>query len=240
MDKSPAEARTQLDFYARQARSHVEIPFGRGEADYAVPFIVGQLRMRNWRSLLDVGAGSGRLMALIAQQAPLERLVGLEPSADLRMLAQRDYGFARDAMIDGDATALPFADGEFDVVTEFAVLHHLRQPRRAVREMIRVARHAVMIVDGNNFGQGSYLARRCKQALNALRLWPAVDFLRTRGKRYHVTEGDGLWYSYSAFSDIDLLRDRFETVHVVNGAGSSTDHYRDAPGVLILAIGKKP
>lgn len=239
MDKPLAQAKTQLDFYAQQAKTHVDIPFGQAESDFALPFLVGQLRMRGWTSLLDVGAGSGRILALIARQAPMQRLVGLEPSAELRALAQRDYGLGGDAMIDGDATALPFADGEFDVVSEFAVLHHLRRPRAALQEMIRVARHAVVIADANNFGQGSYLARRCKQLLDALGLWRAVDWLRTGGKGYHVTAGDGLWYSFSALSDIDLLRDAFNTVHVINATGCSVDHYRDAGGVLILALDKK-
>ncbi len=239
MDKPLAQAKTQLDFYAEQAKSHAEIPFGHGEADFALPFVIGQLRMRGWHSLLDVGAGTGRLLAMIARQVEMQRLVGLEPSADSRELAYRHYGFTSQTMIDGDATALSFADGEFDVVTEFAVLHHILQPRRALAEMIRVARHAVVVVDGNNFGQGSYLLRRCKQLLNALGLWGAVDRLRTGGKGYHVTEGDGLWYSYSAFNDIDLLRAAFKTVHVINDSGCSSDHYRDAPGVILLAMDKR-
>lgn len=239
MDKPAAEEKTQLDFYAQQAKEYSIQPFGHGEVDAALPFLVGQIRMRGWKSLLDIGAGSGRVLAMVRDHAPLQRPVGLEPSAELRTIARQKYGFGDGDFIDGDATALPFADNEFDVVTEFAVLHHIRQPRLALREMIRVARHAVILADSNNFGQGRYLARRCKQVLNALGLWRALDLLRTGGKGYHITESDGLWYSYSAFNDFDLLRDAFETVHVVNMLGSSTDHYRDAGGILLLAIGKK-
>ncbi len=239
MDKPAAEEKAQLDFYAHQAQEYLVQPFGHGEVDPALPFIVGQIRMRGWKSLLDVGAGGGRVAAIIRDHAPLDRLVGVEPSDGLRKVAREKYGFSESEFIAGDATALPFADNEFDLVTEFAVLHHMRKPRLALREMIRVARHAVVVADSNNFGQGRYLVRRCKQALNALGLWRAVDFVRTGGKGYHVTEGDGLWYSYSAFDDFDLLSDAFETVHTINLLGHSTDHYRDAGGVLLLAIGKK-
>ncbi len=31
----------------------------------------------------------------------------------------------------------------------------------------------------------------------AARLWPLVNFVKTKGKGYHYTEGDGVLYSYS-------------------------------------------
>lgn len=239
MDKPQAEARVQLDFYARQADGFVDVPFGPCEADFALPFVVGQIRMRGYESMLDVGAGMGRALALIGRHAPLKRMVGLEPSAEMRALARRHYGFSEENFVDGDATALPFADREFDVVAEFATLHHVRQPRLALQEMIRVARHAVVVADVNNLGQGSKPVRRIKQMMKALGLWRAFDLLRTRGRGYQITESDGLWYSYSLFNDIDLLRAAFETVHVVNATGSSLDHYRDAPGGMIFAFNRR-
>ncbi len=239
MDKPEDQNRAQLDFYADIAQRHTDAPFGHGEADFALPFLIGQIQMRGWTSLLDVGCGSGRLLSMIDRTVRLQRLVGLEPSPDLRALAARDYGLGPDRVVAGDAVQLSYADNEFDVVSEFAVLHHVRQPRQALSEMIRVARHAVLVVDSNNFGQGGWLARRCKQAARHLGLWNALDRLRTGGKGYHLSEGDGLYYSYSVFSDIDLLRDAFATVHVTNSTGFSVDHYRDAPGVLVLALDKK-
>lgn len=239
MDKPAAEAKNQLDFYARQAEEYLIQPFGHGEVDSALPFLVGQIRMRGWKSLLDVGSGGGRIPAIIRDHTALDRLIGLEPSDGLRKVAQEKYGFAASDFIAGDATALPFADNEFDLVTEFAVLHHMRKPRLALREMIRVARHAVAVADSNNFGQGRYAARRIKQLLNALNLWPVVDFVRTGGKGYHISEADGLWYSYSLFSDIDLLREAFHTVHVVNLVGAAANHYNDSGGALLIGIGKK-
>lgn len=66
-------------------------------------------------------------------------------------------------------------------------------------EMLRVAQKAIFISDANNFGQGRFLARTAKQALNALGLWKTVDFIKTKGKGYTISEGDGLAYSYSVF-----------------------------------------
>ena len=110
---------------------------------------------------------------------------------------------------------LEFAEGAFDVVCAFGVLHHASDHARAVEEMLRVADRAILISDSNNFGQGRPLVRALKQGLRALQLWPLADWLKTRGKGYTITEGDGLAYSYSVFSDYERIRARCTRVHVV-------------------------
>jgi hypothetical protein len=71
--------------------------------------------------------------------------------------------------------------------------------------MLRVARRAVFISDANRFGQGSWLGRIAKLALYRLRLWPLANYIKTRGRGYVITPGDGLAYSYSVFDSCDLL-----------------------------------
>ena len=105
----------------------------------------------------------------------------------------------------GSGEALPFADGSFDVVSEFSMLHHVAKPGAIIKEMLRVARRAVVIADCNRFGQGSFPARLFKLFLYKMHLWNTFNFLRTRGKHYQVSEGDGLFYSYSVYDSYDLL-----------------------------------
>jgi ubiquinone/menaquinone biosynthesis C-methylase UbiE len=57
-------------------------------------------------------------------------------------------------MASGDA--LPFADNSSDAVCEFGILYHVPEPVRVIQEMLRVARHVVVISDANRFGQGSF------------------------------------------------------------------------------------
>ena len=64
--------------------------------------------------------------------------------------------------------SLQAADGEFDLVCEFAVLHHVPRPAQAVGEMLRVARKAIFISDANNFGQGGGIVRLIKRTIAAL------------------------------------------------------------------------
>lgn len=104
-------------------------------------------------------------------------------------------GIGKEELIDGDALSLQFGDGHFDLVCEFGVLHHIKTPARAVAEMLRVSKKAIFISDSNNFGQGAYIGRSFKQALNLFGLWPIVDLIKTKGRGYTISEGDGLAYS---------------------------------------------
>jgi SAM-dependent methyltransferase len=52
------------------------------------------------------------------------------------------------------AESIPFADASFDVVTCRTAAHHFSDPGGAVREMARVARDSVLLVDTLNMGEG--------------------------------------------------------------------------------------
>jgi ubiquinone/menaquinone biosynthesis C-methylase UbiE len=161
--------------------------------------------------------------------------LGVEPVDELREVAYAK-GVAREELVPGDGRSLPYADGSHDVVCAFGVLHHVEDHERVVREMLRIARKAIFVSDSNNFGQGGRLARTAKQALNALRLWPLADFVKTRGKGYTITEGDGLAYSYSVFSDYPVIRAHCKAVHVVNTLDAGVHPYRTASHVAVLGV----
>jgi hypothetical protein len=44
-----------------------------------------------------------------------------------------------------------------------------------------------------------------KLALYKFKLWGAFNYLRTGGKGYLITEGDGLAYSYSVYDCLDAV-----------------------------------
>ena len=112
----------------------------------------------------------------------------------------------------------------------------MRDHARVVGEMLRVARTAILISDRNNFGQGTPWVRAIKQAINAAGLWPLANFVKTRGKGYSITEGDGLAYSYSVFSDYDQIRAACKSVHVLNTLDAGVNPYRTAPHIALLGI----
>jgi hypothetical protein len=73
----------------------------------------------------------------------------------------------------------------------------------------------VIIADSNRFGQGSLPARWFKFFLYKLGLWGTFNYVRTRGKRYQISEGDGLFYSYSVYDSYELLAEWAERVVLV-------------------------
>jgi SAM-dependent methyltransferase len=60
------------------------------------------------------------------------------------------------------AEDLPFADGSFDVVACRTAAHHFAGPAAAVREMARVARVRVLLVDTANMGDDVEQAERLR------------------------------------------------------------------------------
>jgi ubiquinone/menaquinone biosynthesis C-methylase UbiE len=226
----------QREYYRRTAAEydgcHVTAP---GEHEFALAFMLSTIGFLGIKSVLDIGSGTGRALLQIKQAYPELRVVGIEPSEALREVGY-GKGVPRDVLIDGDGLALPFANGEFDLVCEFGVLHHVPDPKKAVAEMLRVAGRGVFLSDSNNYGQGGAASRALKQVLHSLGLWKAMDLVRTRGKGYHISESDGLFYSYSVFDNYDQIASACGRVHVLNTTPAGTNPYRSASHVALLGI----
>ena len=106
-------------------------------------------------SLLEVAAGLGEVPEIIRQKL-LQRGITLDVTLlDLARshlpgrdpAAENHRGLSHSVV--GDALALPFADGAFDVVSCSLFAHHLdpQQLQQFVREGLRVCRRAVLIND---------------------------------------------------------------------------------------------
>jgi ubiquinone/menaquinone biosynthesis C-methylase UbiE len=237
LDKKPAEVSAMFDRVAdRYDALNDALSLGldrhwRQVVARAVGASPGQL-------VLDLAAGTGTSSR--AFTATGARCVACDFSLGMLQVGARRPGPAGAAslleFVAGDALALPFEDGAFDLVCEFGVLHHIKTPARAVGEMLRVAKKAVFIADSNNFGQGSVFARTIKQTFNALGLWPLVDFIKTRGRGYTISEGDGLAYSYSVFNDYGQIRAQCKSVHLVNLRDAGVNPYRTATHVALLGV----
>lgn len=236
MGRERREIRIQRDYYAATANQYDKLHSEEDEEHgLALSFMCSMIHHYGIHSILDVGSGTGRVLRYLNASSPETRVVGIEPVTELRDVGHRG-GIADDQLIDGDATALPFADGAFDLVCEFATLHHIPNPDAALGEMIRVANKAIFLMDSNNFGQGSWPLRTSKQVLRALGLWNLADFVKTRGRGYTLTSGDGLAYSYSVFQNFRQMRQHCDPIHVLNPNGNGMNPYRCASAVAVLGI----
>lgn len=230
----------QQEYYDRTA-GHYEAMHVHPLDEHAVALamLAGFARHIGARSILDVGGGTGRAVKLLQDYLPGVKVVGVEPVAGLREVGYAN-GIARDALVDGSGEALPFADDAFDLVIETAVLHHVPDPAKVVREMCRVASRGVMISDSNNLGQGSWPVRLVKGVLHRLGLWRAFVWLGTGGKMSKYNEGDGVFYSYTLFDSTGDVARKFPRHHWLTTRPTQGFNLRFGAPVLALIALKDP
>lgn len=240
MNQPNSQAEMQKRYYAETAATYEEWHMEEKDEHYfALSFLLGMIDYYEIKSILDVGAGTGRSLLFLKEHRPDLLIRGIEPVAELCEIGYQK-GLSREELTEGDATKMEFATGEFDLVTEFGVLHHIGKPQKAVAEMLRVAKTAIFISDSNNFGQGSLPVRTAKQVINAFGLWKAFDLAKTRGKGYMETEEEGISYSYSVFDNFKQIRRSCRNIHIVNtmDAGRQVNPYRGAEHIALLGVKK--
>ncbi|WP_083091524.1 class I SAM-dependent methyltransferase [Acidithiobacillus ferrivorans] len=234
MDKNAInEISTQRTYYTETARKYDSVHAEEGAI--GLFFMLSAIDYLEIKTILDIGSGTGKVINFIKKYRPEINVVGIEPVRELRVIGHSN-GIPQEKLIDGDATKLCFPSQSFDMVCEFAVLHHVKKPDLVVSEMIRVSSKAVFLVDVNNFGQGSYVSRTIKQLINCFGMWGVFDVIRTRGKGYHFSEGDGLFYSYSLFNNYKQIKRSCNNVHIFNVTGGKFDFYKTASGVAFLGV----
>jgi ubiquinone/menaquinone biosynthesis C-methylase UbiE len=232
----------QRKYYTDTASRYDRMHAHEGGTDAAITkFMYALLRMWEIRTVLDVGTATGTGMRDLKQSLPDMFVAGVEPVAALVDQAVLSGNIASGPIVQATGEALPFADASFDAVCEFATLHHAANPAAVVKEMLRVARRAVFICDSNRFGQGSLPARLLKFALYKAGLWGAFNYLRTGGKGYLITEGDGLAYSYSVYDSLEPITRWADRVILIPTTGDLKSRSWFHPlltssGILVCAL----
>jgi ubiquinone/menaquinone biosynthesis C-methylase UbiE len=114
---------------------------------------VEKLNLRSF-SVLDVGAGSGELLQVIAAWARKSdrqaRLTGVELNErSVAAIAERALGLPEVAAVRADAFRLPFVDNEFDYGMCSLFTHHFLNADviRILRELSRVSKRGVFVID---------------------------------------------------------------------------------------------
>ncbi|HEY0430785.1 MAG TPA: methyltransferase domain-containing protein [Pyrinomonadaceae bacterium] len=114
---------------------------------------IERLDLRSF-SVLDVGAGSGELLQVIADWARKTnrqaRLTGAEMNArSAAVIAERTNAFPELTALRADAFKLPFADNEFDYAMCSLFTHHFLDADvvRILRELARVSRRGIFVID---------------------------------------------------------------------------------------------
>jgi ubiquinone/menaquinone biosynthesis C-methylase UbiE len=87
--------------------------------------------------VLDAGTGTGALAFALAPH--VGEVVGVDTRVDYLDAARKEAA-PNVRFVEGDATALPFEYGSFDVAACLRLLHHVHRPGLAVSELARVTR----------------------------------------------------------------------------------------------------
>ncbi len=88
------------------------------------------------QNLLDLGVADGLMIPVLREILPDLKIIGLDLSWELLMLGDHTTFVPLLA----DATALPFIDGSFDVVSAAAIIEHINQPLKLLSHIQRVLR----------------------------------------------------------------------------------------------------
>jgi ubiquinone/menaquinone biosynthesis C-methylase UbiE len=224
----------QKNYYAKTADGYDSQHLSHGDEHYlALNYLDGLVKFNDIKTLLDIGAGTGRVALFLKKRNPALKIISIEPVKELR-----DIGYAKgleqSELLDGDVYSLPFQNSSFDLVCAFGVFHHLENPLAALGEMQRVSRSSIFISDSNNFGQGSSLSRSIKQTLNSFKLWNLAVLVKTKGKKYSISAGDGLAYSFSLFSLIKSLKTNY-SLYFLSTVPSKRNLYKSASHVAVFA-----
>lgn len=111
---------------------------------------VSALELDGSERVLEVGFGPGVGIAALVAELGEGSVVGLDPSSTMHRQATRRNRAAIDAgratLVRGDATAMPFEDGSFDVVVAMNTVHHWSDARVGLCECRRVLGDAGTLV----------------------------------------------------------------------------------------------
>jgi demethylmenaquinone methyltransferase/2-methoxy-6-polyprenyl-1,4-benzoquinol methylase len=94
---------------------------------------------RRGQRILDLAAGTGASSVSFARSGADVVAADFSPG----MIAEgrrRHGGIPNLTFVEADATALPFADGEFDTVTMSFGLRNVNEPKKALAELLRVTK----------------------------------------------------------------------------------------------------
>src|SRR5579864_4820971 len=128
---------------AETAKKQAFVPELLGRSDYA---IIGEI-VEPHTKVLDLGCGEGELLQWLAANKGVDAR-GVEKSS-----AKVQHAIARGVSVfqcDIDEGLADYPDGAFDYVILSQTLQETRQPRRVLREMLRVGRRAIVAFP--NFG----------------------------------------------------------------------------------------
>jgi 2-polyprenyl-3-methyl-5-hydroxy-6-metoxy-1,4-benzoquinol methylase len=105
--------------------------------------LLNEIRYLNLESILDAGCGDGELVKFLKKNKLAKRVEGIDISEKAIERARQKNPHL--IIKKGDIYNIQGKSEEFDLIVCSQVFEHLKYPRRALNEMVRVARKYVLI-----------------------------------------------------------------------------------------------
>lgn len=158
----------------------------RAQCLLEIPAMLRMLGIRSGLRVLEIGCGRGVALGEFSRRLRPESLVGIDVDPALAQVARaRLIGIPRVRIDVGDARALPYPAGYFDLIFDFGTCYHIARHERALREVSRVLRPGGLFAHETALSQlFSHPRRRRTASLG----WDAVPELR-------LHRWAGLWAS---------------------------------------------
>lgn len=132
---------SQLEFN-EQLAAQIEVVYSRRDLLRRRALVHEALGARPGERVLDAGCGPGFYISEILERVgPEGTVVGVDASPPmLALAAKRCEGHSNVSLFEGDVTALPVADGDFDGALSVQVLEYVDDIPGALAELLRVLR----------------------------------------------------------------------------------------------------
>jgi ubiquinone/menaquinone biosynthesis C-methylase UbiE len=141
------------------------------------------------RRVLDVGAGTGYLLGLLAGRLPeAEELAGVDPAPAMVAVARDGAADERLRFTEGSAERLPAADGRYDLVVAVTSFDHWADQAAGLAECARVLTPGGHLVLADQFSLllwPTLLAGRHGKARTRARATRLVTAAGLRSPRWH-------------------------------------------------------
>ncbi|MBD2690199.1 class I SAM-dependent methyltransferase [Anabaena catenula] len=226
------------DYYSKKANDYDKLQLHENDEHHnALKLLLGLIINEDFRTVLDVGTGTGRALLYLKNFLPDINYRGIEFIPELREISI-SKGLSSEKIDLGDARELPYPNNSFELVTAFGVLHHVANPLLVIDEMLRVSSRAIYISDHNIYGWGSTITKTAKQLLRTAFGQKGSGLILTGFRGYYITDYDGVFYPFSLCDYLPKLQQHSNIEFLFSTKGHTTNLYTQASHLAVLATKK--